>query len=398
MSHETALPAELLILLGVLPGAPPEGVLRAFLERQREAHPDNGGTVGDWLNLCWAYAAARAGDAYNADPHRWMQNNPRPRALGDWRAVALEEICRHLPVLLAALEQRREYQQAGWEEIIRLRMAEVEVWDEFLPEVWDLATVRWTTGRPPTLLAVQADIAALVRLPELSHLAEALFQVVWHTKPRKRASKVALGSIKALSSTDRGVWATLPAPHFKLQLWWAWWAAMGTWIGPRGYPEHRSRLLHHELCHAQMHERKGELVGRIRGHDIEEFGATLERFGALDVDTGRLLRTGAAHPRTSQLTEEVVGDPSWLVAQDRKTTTAAPHTMEDWNLQIVELRDALEIAIEEVVDTDTGYLPADEIAAQIAVLGRIQSPSPTHMASLAHVREQLRRYRPVRPT
>lgn len=399
MSHETALPAELLTLLEVLPGAPPDGVLRAFLRRQRETHPDNDGTVGAWLNICWAYQAARAGEAYTADPHAWVRTHPRPAQLGDWRAVALEELCAFLPQLFDALEKTKNYREARWEEVIHLRMAEVEVWEEYLPEVWDLATLRWTTGKPPSLLAVQADIAGLVRLPELIHLAPAAFQVVFHVKAKKRAAKVTLGSLKALSASERGLWAEQPAPHFRLSLWWCWWAAMGTWVSPvRGHAEQRYRLVHHELMHGLMKERKGELVGKIRGHDIEEFGATLERFGALDMTTAHLLRTGAAHPRTSQLDEEVTGDPSWLQPLEAKTSPLALHipTVEDWHAQILELRDELELALEEAMDVDTGYLPADEIGARLAVLARVGAVRPTDLADLAQVRLMIRRYRPVR--
>lgn len=400
MPNETALPAELLTLLEVLPGAPPDGVLRAFLRKQREAHPDNDGTVGGWLNVCWAYQAAKAGEAYTADPHAWVRTHPRPGQLGDWRAVALEEICAFLPQLFEALEQRREYQQARWAEVIELRMAEVEVWEEYLPEVWDLATLRWTTGRPPPLLAVQTDIAALVRLPELLHLGPALFQVVFHIKAKKKAANVTLGSLKALSASERGLWAEQPAPHFRLQLWWRWWAAMATWISPRGYAEHRARLVHHELMHGYTQEVKGELRGKIRGHDIEEFGATLERYGALDMPTAHLLRTGAAHPRTSQLDEEVQGDPSWLqpIRTVETATSAQVPTTEAWERQLRELRDELELALEEVLDTDVGYLPADELAAKIAALAKVQAVRSADLADLEHVRRMLRRYRPVRST
>ena len=400
MPNETALPAELLTLLEVLPGAPPDGVLRAFLRKQREAHPDNDGTVGSWLNICWAYQAAKAGEAYTADPHAWVRTHPRPGQLGDWRAVAVEEICAFLPQLFEALEQRQEYQQARWAEVIELRMAEAEVWEEYLPEVWDLATLRWTTGRPPPLLAVQTDIAALVRLPELMHLGPAVFQIVYHTKAKKKAANVTLGSLKALSTSERGLWAEQPAPHFRLQLWWRWWAAMATWISPRGYTEQRYRLVHHELMHGLMKEVKGELRGKIRGHDLEEFGATLERYGALDMPTAQLLRTGAAHPRTSQLGEEVMGDPSWLQPLEVRPGSQPAHipTIDDWHSQILGLRDELELAIEEALDVDTGYLPADEIAAKLAALGKLGSVRPTDLAELAHVRVMIRRYRPVRST
>jgi len=399
--HEPIVPpAELLSVLGLSAGAPPDGILRAFLSHQRVCHPDSGGTVGDWLNGCWAYQAALAGEAYARDPHAWVRAHPRPAQLGDWRAVAIEEVCRHLPSVFEALEATRDYQTARWAQVISMRMAEVEVWREFLPEVWDLGTLRWTTGRPPPLLAVQADIAALVRLPELLHLTEAAFQVVFHVKPKKKANNVTLGSLKALSSTERGTWATQPAPHFRLQLWWGWWAAMATWVSPRGYAEQRARLVHHELMHGYVKEVKGQLVGKMRGHDIEEFGATLERYGALDMPTAHLLRTGAAHPRTSQLDEEVQGDRSWLqpIRTVETATNAQVHTTEAWERQLLELRDELELALEEVLDTDVGYLPADELAAKIAALAKVQAVRSADLADLEHVRRMLRRYRPVRST
>jgi len=399
--HEPIVPpAELLSVLGLSAGAPPDGILRAFLAEQRLSHPDNGGTVGGWLNACWAYQAALAGDAYSRDPHAWVRAHPRPAQLGDWRAVALEELCRHLPTVLEALEHKREYTEGRWSTVIELRMAEVKLYDDLLPDIWDLGALRWTTGRPPPLLQVQADIAALVRLPELCHLREAAFQVVMRKKPTKRNGAAVLGSLKALSSTERGTWATQPVPHFRLQLWWGWWAAMATWVGPRGYAEHRARLVHHELMHGYTQEVKGELRGKIRGHDIEEWGATLERYGAADAHTAHLLRTGAAHPRTSQLAEEVQGDPSWLRQPRSAEKAELPQvpTLEDWERQLQEVRDELELALEEVADVDTGYLPADEIAAKLATLAKLRSVRSTDIAELIHLRQMVRRYRPVRST
>lgn len=62
------------------------------------------------------------------------------------------------------------------------------------------------------------------------------------------------------------------------------WVHRGTWKDMRD--ENRQALVHHELMHLDQNEDTGEL--QLRGHDLEEFGGTVRRFGSWRPEIGHL--------------------------------------------------------------------------------------------------------------
>ena len=112
------------------------------------------------------------------------------------------------------------------------------------------------------------------------HLTDARIALAWCTSWRPDVDgRVTLGKCKKASDLDR----ELAAYDFIVLLKKSFWQDLHV------TPEQRRALLDHELCHAgvRLDERTGDPITDERGrkvyrtvkHDVEEFGAVVERHG-----------------------------------------------------------------------------------------------------------------------
>ncbi len=131
---------------------------------------------------------------------------------------------------------------------------------------------------------------AVSRYPEHSHLRGAVWQIRWRTRSWMRQGQAVLGSCSAVPRADREAWTGAgPAPEFRLQLSLPYWLLLSE-VG-------RARLIHHELSHAVWKEDGGP---GVRPHDIEEFAATLARFGVEEEERPlQAVLAAVSHPETT---------------------------------------------------------------------------------------------------
>lgn len=396
---------DLLAHLGVGAGCPAEGVLLAFCEAAKSAHPDGGfqtGSAAAWLDLTWAYQAALDRDIYSVNPDAWMQANPRPDRVTDWRAWMIEEVTAHLERVLKGVAEGADSHGrfALPEDAAVERMDLVEPWGKFLPSTWDLERIGWLGGAPPPMLDVEGDLAALLRLPEFDLAKGATFQVVYRVKAQKRTGQTILASIRPIPASEREMWPRHPAPMYRLQIWWPWWAAMAGWTGPRGFCEARYHLLHHELGHCLVVEKDDVLLPRARGHELEEFGASMERYGARNRSTAVLLARGYHHPNTQRLLAEVPDVMrTWLrqriVDDDAPSPTRMMPSPAAYRAELHQLRQVVDAGKARQLAVDFGAAPWDEAATMLELLEtRTAIQTDQEMDQLRRLRELIRRWAP----
>lgn len=160
----------------------------------------------------------------------------------------------------------------------------------------------------------ECDVAAmvdqlLVECPEIEipeHYHDRV-DFVWRKAAGKSQGAVVLGSLKPVGKRERQTWQGQGrAP------WWRITLSLDVWCLLTR--EERWRLLHHELMHATVKEdANGEITGPSgRAHDVEEWAATVGRYGlaaeqqarfvgqALARDVGEDLRVYGVDPATGQ--------------------------------------------------------------------------------------------------
>ncbi len=131
---------------------------------------------------------------------------------------------------------------------------------------------------------------ATTRYPEYNHLRGTVWQVRWRTRGWTRQGQAVLGSCSPVPRADREAWTGAgPAPQFRLQLSLPHWLVLSE--------SERLRLIHHELGHAR---RRADGSPGTCPHDIEEFAATLARFGIEEGERPlQAVLAAASHPETT---------------------------------------------------------------------------------------------------
>jgi hypothetical protein len=106
---------------------------------------------------------------------------------------------------------------------------------------------------------------------ESAHAAQV--DVVWRVKAAGSMGMVVLGTCKPVGKRERQTWrGEGPAPLWRLTL------ALDVWCLLT--EQERWRLVHHELMHA-TYKGSGKATPGGRAHDIEEFAATVARYGLM---------------------------------------------------------------------------------------------------------------------
>lgn len=128
------------------------------------------------------------------------------------------------------------------------------------------------------------------RYPEYKYLHGAVWQIRWRTRTWTRQGQATLGSCSPVPRADREAWTGAgPAPQFRLQLSLPYWLVMDE--------TERLRLVHHELGHACWKE---DGSPGTCPHDIEEFAATLARFGISEDERPlQAVLAAVSHPETT---------------------------------------------------------------------------------------------------
>lgn len=125
-------------------------------------------------------------------------------------------------------------------------------------------------------------------------LTPEMFEIVWKTRAVKSGGAYKLGSMGPIPEEKRDLWkGDLPVPLFRLTL------ALPYWI--LATDQERERLIHHELCHADV---ATKAKPSTRPHAIEENFETIKRYGPRDQSHAELILAGAVHPRTGELLTE----------------------------------------------------------------------------------------------
>lgn len=148
----------------------------------------------------------------------------------------------------------------------------------------------------PDVETIAKDIIATVEDHE--HLAQAVILYVFRDKASRSRGRAVLGTARKVSGLNRFlVRDEDDLPLFVLEV------AKDTWDDLT--EEQRRALVDHELCHLVVDtEDDGTLVGRTRGHDLEEFVGIVERHGLWKADVAAL--GIAAASKVDQLTLELV--------------------------------------------------------------------------------------------
>lgn len=196
---------------------------------------------------------------------------------------------------------------------------------------------KWPSNRPPAHSATSRDAVGeqlafkqeylpggpLTEIPELdvARMAARLveecpeidipddmvdrIEVVWRRTAGSSRGKVVLGTCQPIGKRERLTWQGAGrAP------WWRLTLALDVWCAMT--PEERWRLVHHELMHATVAEKDGQIVGPAgRTHDTEEFSATIARYGLAFKEQARLIGQAMARPGMAAELEKVWGvDPA----------------------------------------------------------------------------------------
>lgn len=149
----------------------------------------------------------------------------------------------------------------------------------------------------PEVEEVAKDVIATV--DEHADLADATILYVFRDKATRAKGRMVLGRARQISGLGKFIVTQAPdsIPLFVLEI------AKDTWADLTD--EQRRALVDHELCHLAVEtEDDGTLVGRTRGHDLEEFLGVVERHGLWKADVAAL--GAAAASKLDQLTFELV--------------------------------------------------------------------------------------------
>lgn len=136
------------------------------------------------------------------------------------------------------------------------------------------------------------DVAEIIRrlakLPEHRHLAGFPVDVVWRRCAGRSCGRIVAGKGGAVGKRER----ELGAGWFRITL------ALDVWLLLT--EQERERLVHHELGHCAVGvDARGHPKPETRAHDIEDFAATLARYGlAGDRESAQAAAAAASHPET----------------------------------------------------------------------------------------------------
>ncbi len=124
--------------------------------------------------------------------------------------------------------------------------------------------------------ADEAEQIANELIPECPvHLLDARILYLFTTQKRRKDDKVVLGSSAKMAALPRflssGLTAVEEGFDFLILFGADEWKDLTL--------AQRRALVDHELCHCYFGFNKGERVWRLRGHDVEEFSAVIERHG-----------------------------------------------------------------------------------------------------------------------
>ena len=122
---------------------------------------------------------------------------------------------------------------------------------------------------------------------------------VWRLPVKLAKGKVTLGTCKVFPKREAALWdiEAGPAP------WWEVEISLPAWL--LATESERLHLLHHELMHCDIRtDDKGAKKPATRGHDIQEFSATVGRFGPLTAADSVFAENLTRHPRNEQFREE----------------------------------------------------------------------------------------------
>lgn len=130
--------------------------------------------------------------------------------------------------------------------------------------------------------------------PELRGSHGKPVRFVWRAEQKEKDGKIILASCKVFPKRERQLWDEVerggPCP------WWEIEIGLAGWI--LATEHERLHVLHHELMHCDVKVSDvGEEKPAIRAHDIQEFTATVGRFGPLTTADSSFAENLTRHPR-----------------------------------------------------------------------------------------------------
>jgi hypothetical protein len=123
-------------------------------------------------------------------------------------------------------------------------------------------------------LDVQPIVDMLIeQCEEHADLAGHPIRLTWRVKHPSKSGKIVRGSCKVVSARERLTWLGDGPPP-----WWEITLSLDVWLLLT--QAERIRLVHHEMMHAMVDvDADGHEKPAMRPHDVEEFVATVGRFG-----------------------------------------------------------------------------------------------------------------------
>lgn len=122
------------------------------------------------------------------------------------------------------------------------------------------------------------------------------FAIEWRVSPWKSKGMLVFGQCKPMPKRERALWSGAGKPFWRMTLSLPAWMMMDD--------GERERLVHHELGHAELEvSETGKETPKGRGHEMEEFAATVGRYGVMGEAQACVVAHAAAHPETVRLIE-----------------------------------------------------------------------------------------------
>lgn len=138
--------------------------------------------------------------------------------------------------------------------------------------------------QPESLLYGLVSSCPELELPDYRRV-----RVIWRVKAQTRLERTVLGNCRLIPKKDRQLAQQYAQPG-ELLPWWEVQLALDVWC--LSTESERTQILHHEALHCGL-KPSGDPC--LRPHDIEEFGASMLRFGPLDESRVRALAMGLRH-------------------------------------------------------------------------------------------------------
>lgn len=128
-------------------------------------------------------------------------------------------------------------------------------------------------------------------------------EIVWKSKAAQKMGKVTCGTLGPVGKRERLTYAgDAKAP------WWRMTLALDVWCLMT--EQERWRLVHHELMHATTKGDGTAMRPAGRGHDVEDFAASLARYGIGHSGVASTIAQAMARPKIVEELREYDVDPT----------------------------------------------------------------------------------------